>query len=83
MTWQDIVLSISNIVFIYAVIPQITNNFKLGKCYINKQTSLLTAGSLFVISATYGSLNLLWATLLTSISATLWTIVFIQGIFFR
>jgi hypothetical protein len=41
MVWQDYAITIVNIIFGYALIPQVYQGFKDKKGYINLQTGLL------------------------------------------
>ncbi len=83
MTWQDILITIATIAISYALIPQVYKGFKDKKKYITKQTSFLTGISLYAISFTYFSLKLIFSGIITTISAILWTIIFIQSVIYK
>ena len=78
MVWQDIVFSISTLVFAYALIPQIYHNWKKQKGSITAQTSLLTALGMYAITIAYFTLNLFLSTIIGFATASLWLILFIQ-----
>lgn len=81
--WQDIVITISIILFGYALIPQIIQGFKKRKQDINLQTSLITAGGMYAITIAYLTLNLTFSTITTGITGTLWLILALQKIFYK
>ncbi len=78
MVWQDIIVSIASIIFVYAMIPQIIYGFKTKKGLISIQFSLLNIVAMIGLIIVYASFNLIFSTILNSIIAFLWFILLIQ-----
>jgi hypothetical protein len=76
--WQDWIITIVNIVFAYALIPQVYQGFKNKKAYINFQTGLLNTLGMYAMSFAYYSLNLTFSWIIGALNATLWLVLFIQ-----
>lgn len=72
-SWQDVVLTIGNIVFFIALIPSIMSANKPSKW-----TSLMTASALTAFGITYFSLSLTYATIAVSLSAIGWWVLYFQ-----
>jgi len=83
MMWQDITITIANIIFAYALIPQVMQGFKHKKGYINLQTAFLTTIGLYAMAIAFVSLNLIFSTIIVGINATLWFILLIQGLIYK
>ncbi len=81
--WQDIVITICIIALSYALIPQIYQGFKQKKGLINLQTSLITSIGVYVLASIYLTLKLYFSTIMSFITAILWTILFIQKIKYK
>ncbi len=74
-SWQDVVLTVGNTLFLIALIPSIFSEFKPSKW-----TSLLTAATLTVFTFTYYTLDLVYATSMVGLTAVAWWILFFQRI---
>ncbi|MCK5473927.1 MAG: hypothetical protein KAI53_00845 [Candidatus Aenigmarchaeota archaeon] len=83
MVWQDIVISIVNIVFIIALVPQIYNGFKLKKGSVMIATSAPTFIGLYVMAIAFYTLKLYYSSFVTIIGGLLWTILFIQQLMYK
>jgi len=81
--WQDIILTISNLIFSYALIPQAYQGFKIKKSAIVLQTGFLTSLGLFASSIAFFSLGLIFSGIITNINALLWVILFLQRLIFK
>ena len=81
--WQDIVITISVILFGYALVPQIIQGFKKRKQDIHLQTSVITALGMYAISIAYLTLNLMFSTITTATTGTLWAIIALQKIVYK
>ena len=81
--WQDVVITVSVILFGYALVPQIIQGFVKRKQDINLQTSLITAGGMYAITIAYFTLNLTFSTITTGVTGTLWLIIGLQKIFYK
>lgn len=73
MSWQDIVLSIGNVVFSVALLPSV-----FGKSKPAFSTSLMTGTTLLVFAVVYASLDLWVAMSVTIIGASLWLLLAFQ-----
>ncbi len=81
--WQDIVITVSIILFAYALIPQIVKGFRKRKQDILLQTSLITAIGMYAITIAYLTLGLIFSTITAAITGTLWAIIALQKIFYK
>ncbi|HLC37250.1 MAG TPA: hypothetical protein VJJ53_00540 [Candidatus Nanoarchaeia archaeon] len=82
MLWQDIIISISNILFSYALIPQVYHGFKKKKGFITLQTSLLTFVGLYAIAIAFLTFKLYFSMTITAITGTFWVILFLQRLIY-
>ncbi|MGI8419623.1 MAG: hypothetical protein ACR2LN_03175 [Candidatus Levyibacteriota bacterium] len=73
MHWQDIVLTIGQVIFIIALFPSILSKDKPAF-----QTSILTSAVSFSISVVYITLNIKFAAISAGINGILWLILAIQ-----
>lgn len=73
MSWQDIVLSVSQVVFVIALLPSV---FSKNKPAI--ATSVMNLIFLYVISYVYLTLSLFGSAIGIFIVATLWTVLAVQ-----
>ena len=83
MVWQDITITIVNIVFAYALIPQVLQGFKNKKAYINFQTGLLNALGMYAMAIAFFSLGLLFSGIIGTFNATMWLLLFIQRVIYK
>ena len=83
MTWQDILLTLVNVIIGYALIPQIFKNFKEKSDNVSLQTSILSGIGLYVVSWIYFTLNLILSAAIVLIIAILWTIITVQGFIYK
>lgn len=83
MMWQDYGITIIMIAFSYALLPQIYQRIKQKKGLINIQTSLITFIGMYFITYIYLTINLLFSSIITFITGTLWLILFIQKIIYK
>ncbi len=80
MMWQDIVIAIANIMFAYALIPQVYYGFKTRKGNLTFQTALITTLGLYVSCIAFITLNLIFSGIICMVNGTLWAILLIQKI---
>ena len=83
MIWQDIVITIANISFSYALITQIVKGFKEEKANISLQTGLLTALGLYMMVVAFFTLKLWFSSIISSFNGTLWLTLFLQSIVYE
>ena len=83
MVWQDIVITVTLIVFSYALLPQIYQGFKHKKGFVNLQTSAITALGTYVLGFVYFTLKLYFSAFMVFIIGTLWAILFFQKITYK
>lgn len=83
MVWQDITIFIANLVFVYALVPQVWKGFKEKHPNIAFQTGLLTILGLGAIMIAFFSLELYFSAVITMFTTTLWLILFIQSIIYK
>lgn len=82
MIWQDFVIGLMGIVFIYSLLPQIFKIFK-GEGDISLQTSGLTGTGMIVLSYTQLTLTLIFSAVISAITAILWLTIFFQTIILK
>jgi len=83
MAWQDIVITLANLLFTYSLIIQVYAGFKNKKAHLHFQTAILTAIGLYVMAITFASLNLLFSAIAAGVNGTLWLLLFIQRIIYK
>lgn len=81
--WQDNLISIVNLVMIYAVVMQVIKGFRDKKRHIAFQTGLITFMGLYATSIAFFSLNLIFSAVTVFFSGTLWLILFIQTLIYK
>lgn len=83
MSWQDIVVTIGNIVFVISLIPQVYHGFKEKNGPIKFQTSGPTFFFMYVFVAVYYSLQLYSSAIVAFFVGTMWLILFIQRLIYK
>lgn len=83
MVWQDIVIAIANLLFVYSLASQIYKGFKDKKGYITLQTSFLTIIGLFAVAFAFFTLGLLASAIVAIVNGSMWLILFIQGLIYK
>lgn len=83
MIWQDIAISIANIMFTYSLIYQVYYGFKRKKGLLTLTTSSITLTGLYAISIAYATLSLYYSAITSAVNGTLWLILFIQRIIYK
>lgn len=78
MVWQDWVISISSILFVYSLSNQVWYGFKKKKGFLTIQASVLTTIGLYAVAISFFFLNLYFSAVLTLVNATLWLTLFLQ-----
>lgn len=81
--WQDIVISIVNIVFSLALVPQVYYNFKNKVGSVVISASLPTFLGLYVLTFTFYTLNLYYSTIVSFMTGSFWLILFIQKLIYH
>lgn len=83
MIWQDLVITIANILFSYALIPQVYHGFKNKRTSITYQASFITFIGMFAMATAFFTLGLYFSFYMSLISGTLWLILFIQKLIYK
>ena len=83
MIWQDVVITIANFLFTYALIPQVWQGFKTKKAAMILQTAILTTIGLYATSLAFFTLNLYFSGAISLINGTLWALLLIQKLIYR
>jgi len=78
MIWQDVVITISGIVFSLSLFPQVWHGYKHKVGPITYQTSVPTFIGLFVISFAYYTLGLFFSSVMCFITGLVWLTLFLQ-----
>ena len=82
MIWQDIVISIANVLFTYSLIKQVYHGFKKRKGFLTIQSSLLTTLGLYIMAFAMLTLKLYGSAIIMGINGTLWLMLFFQRIIY-
>jgi hypothetical protein len=78
MIWQDTVITVGNAIFAFSLLPSIRSKEKP-----HLYTSMPTAIVLYIFAATFLTLDLIYASVVTLISALLWTLLVVQKYKYR
>ena len=78
MVWQDILISLSNLLFTYSLVHQVIHGFKKRRGFLTLTSSGLTSFGLYIMSAAFISLDLMYSGVVAFINGTLWLTLFIQ-----
>ncbi|MFH1802206.1 MAG: hypothetical protein ABH864_02015 [archaeon] len=80
MIWQDVVIAIVNILFSYALLPQVYEGFKKKKGVVVFQTGLITTAGLYVMAVMFFTLGLYFSSILAVVTGTFWLMLLMQTI---
>jgi hypothetical protein len=83
MIWQDIVITSASIIFSLALLPQAYYGFKEKTCPIKPQTSLPTFLGLYAVSFSFFTLSLLFSSIITFITGSIWFLLFAQSLLYK
>ena len=83
MIWQDIVITIANIIFSASLLPQIYYGFKKKEGTITLITSGPTFIALYAICFAFFTLSLYFSTIMSFITGSLWLVLFVQRLIYR
>ena len=77
--WQDIVIAVVSILFGFILIPQFKDLLS-GKIYINLYTAGLTTIGLYILAATFLTMEF-WISVIADIfSGTIWLLLFLFSV---
>lgn len=82
MIWQDLVISLANLLFAHSLVHQVYYGFKKKKGLLTLTASGLTVLGLYSISIAFFTLSLYFSATISLINATLWLTLFIQRIIY-
>lgn len=83
MIWQDIIITIANLLFTYSLFHQVIYGFKKKKGLLTLTTSGLTTLGLYAMAISFLTLNLYFSAVVSSLNATLWLILLIQRVIYN
>lgn len=83
MVWQDLVISVANVIFAISLIHQVYFGFKEKKGHLTLITSSFTVLGLLAITISFFSLKLYYSSIMSGITCFLWFILLIQTIIYR
>ncbi len=73
MSWQDLVLTVGQVIFVIALIPTV-----VGKDKPALQTSVLTSAVSFSFMAVYVSLSVPFASITAALNGSMWLVLAVQ-----
>ncbi len=82
MVWQDLIITLVNVLFAYALIPQVYQGFKEKKGFIHLQTGFLNSLGMFLMAFAFFTLGLTFSWIMGTFNAILWMVLFIQKIIY-
>tara|TARA_B100000315_G_C14123240_1_gene383535 strand:+ start:312 stop:560 length:249 start_codon:yes stop_codon:yes gene_type:complete len=82
MVWQDIIISIAEIVFSISLFPQIYLGFKKRSGDISLMTSIPTTLGLFLVAYAFFTLSLHYSAIISIVTAILWMILLLLRLIF-
>lgn len=80
--WQDKVIGLACLVFVYALIPQIWKSFKEKRSGVAVQTSALTGGACLTLSVCMVTAGLVWGGVMNGLVGCLWLTVLAQRFYY-
>lgn len=83
MSWQDVVVAVSNLLFTFSIFGQVYYGFRVKKGVILLKTSGLTFLGLYSITLAFFTLSLFFSAVISFINASLWLILFIQRLIYK
>ncbi len=83
MNWQDLIITIGNLVFSISLIPQIYHGFKEKTGPIKYQTSVPTVIFLYAFIFAFYSLHLYFSAIVSALTGTMWLLLFIQRLQYK
>jgi len=83
MVWQDIVITLANVLFIYSTLNQVIYGFKVKKGTITYIASGGSALGLMAMGVAFLTLELYLSSFVAFLSSILWIILFIQRIIYK
>jgi len=83
MIWQDIVISIANILFGYSLVYQVYLGFKERKGFLAIQTSSLTTIGLYALAFSFYTLGLFISSVVSFFNGTMWFLLLLQRIIYK
>ena len=83
MNWQDIIITVGNLVFSISLIPQVYSGFKEKTGPIKYQTSVPTVIILYAFVLVFYSLQLYFSAIISGLTGTMWLLLFIQRIKYK
>jgi len=73
MSWQDLVLTVGQVIFVIALVPTV-----VGKDKPALQTSVLTSAVSFSFMAVYVSLSVPFASMTAALNGSMWLVLAVQ-----
>jgi hypothetical protein len=83
MIWQDLIITIANLLFTFSLFGQVSHGFKKKKGFIMLKTAGLTSLGLYLVAMSFLTLNLHYSGAVSFINATLWAIIFFQRLIYK
>ncbi len=83
MVWQDIAISIIDILFNYSLFYQVYHGFKFKKPSITMLTCLITFLGLFMLSFIFITLRFVFSVITSMFAGAMWGILLIQAILYK
>ncbi|PJC52611.1 MAG: hypothetical protein CO030_01910 [Candidatus Magasanikbacteria bacterium CG_4_9_14_0_2_um_filter_42_11] len=80
MLWQDLTITIVSIVLSLAMLPQLYHGYTQKKGHMHHATSIPTVLGLYVLCFVYFSLGLLFSTIVTFLTGTMWVLLLLQRV---
>ena len=82
MIWQDVALTIVNIIVGYALVPQVYHGFKTKTGNLTIQTATISTIGIFLFAIIFTTMNLLFSAAICVFNGIMWTILLIQKLIY-
>jgi len=80
--WQDKLLTVAALGFVYSLIPQIILNHQQSCVMMSWQTIIITSVGLYVFAICFFTLKLRFTAITNMFTAICWTIILIQKVIY-
>lgn len=82
MIWQDVVITITSVVFVLSLIPQVYDGFKEKVGPIKLQTSIPIFLCVYINGFVFSTLGLYFSAVVTVVNGTLWFVLFLHRVMY-
>jgi hypothetical protein len=78
MVWQDIAITLINVLTGYVLIPQVYHGFKTKTSGLKLQTLIITTICLFSFAIVFATMGLILSALISTFNSIMWGLLLLQ-----